>query len=274
MKDGAARSRSVQDHVNSIQFPGTICRIVAELLRRRIPSMHDEGVENREAMPANIAHELRAPWATVHEAATLLLDGTLGDVNDRQRKFLQIILERTEAWLLRDDALVAVPQWVSAGCPLHRKEEDIAEVLHQAVGQVQGLALMRGCDITVTTSSELTRILVDRHRVMQAVRALLAAVLSSSLPGSRIQISVVQNSKTEIEIEVRSMDAPTPFSETSRTPGDASKIERAEDNNKKLDMVRAIIEAHGGYFSASAAGRTAGSYRLTIPRKVGLISKG
>ncbi len=228
--------------------------------------------KGREELAASASHDLRAPWATVHEAATLLVDGVVGEVNERQHRLLAIILERTEIWLQRVDDLVGIPQWVAAGCPLHLQEESLAEVVRQAVSQVKGLTLVRDSIITIAAASGLPKVMIDRHRIVQAVRTLVAVIVSSSPRRCRVQLSVVQGPDMEVQIEVHRTNAAASSDDEAVAFTQEPKSDGLSAGDTELGMVRAIIEAHGGRLLSPTDAKPSVSYRLTLPRQVGPIS--
>jgi len=205
---------------------------------------------SRQALTAFASHDMRSPMATVREAAALLADGGAGEVNERQKRLLAIILDRTETWLrLVDDALV-LPQWVAEGCALHLQEVNLRDVARESVGKVRGLLLVREVAVDVVIPEALPNVMADRHRMVQALTILLAAVIASTPQGGRARLSVTLESDTAVSVEVSTPNAV-----------------RKNDEKAGLMSARAVVEAHGGRFRARMTG-AATTYAFTLPLRV------
>ncbi|MBI3809425.1 MAG: hypothetical protein HY284_03075 [Nitrospirae bacterium] len=220
-------------------------RIVRWFADRRRCSERDQ-----QALAVFASHDMRSPMATVREAAALLADGGAGEVNERQKRLLAIILDRTETWLRLVDGALVLPQWAAEGCALHLQEVNLQEVARESVGKVRGLLLVREVAVDLVISEALPNVMADRHRIVQALTILLAAVIASTPQGGRARLSVTLESDTAVQVEMSAMHA---TGKTDEPPG--------------LMSARAVVEAHGGRFRARMTG-AATTYAFTLPLRV------
>src|SRR5205814_3308773 len=80
LASAAARTKSVEAHL-------------AALLEEK--NALDAIIRMRSHLQANVAHDLRTPLGTIRGYARMILDGRTGEVNDTQRKYLQIVTDNT-----------------------------------------------------------------------------------------------------------------------------------------------------------------------------------
>ena len=214
------------------------------------------GERNLQDLSAFASHDMRSPMATVREAASLLIEGVLGDLNEKQRRLLTIILERTETWLRLVDEVLVLPQWVAEGTTLHYQEASLCGMALQSIEKTKGLAQLREVTVQMMIPDAFPRVTVDQHRLVQALTILLAAVISSTQQGGQVRLSATRRSETEVQVKI-------------------SGAVTAEAVQREVGMssVRAIVEAHGGRFCAPLDEAENDSCAFTIPLQVNTASK-
>jgi signal transduction histidine kinase len=211
---------------------------------------------SRQALSSYASHDLRSPMTTIREAVALLADGVPGEINDKQRRLLAIILERAETWLRLVDEVVVLPQWASDGSPLHFREESLPDIAYESVEKTKGLALVRGVTVAVKLPDALPKITVDRLRLGQALAILLAVVISSTEQGGQVRLTLKRMAGNETHVEVSSTNAT-----------------RSIEEGSALMVVRTVLHAHGGRFCVNAAETSEMTYELTLPLRVGAATK-
>ena len=150
----------------------------------------------------------------------------------------------------------------------------MGEVLQQAAGLVKGLVLVRESAMNIVVNPGLPKVMIDRYRIVQAVTALLATVLSSSPRGSQVRLSARLGSDDELEIEVCGLEAASgPNKEGLASTQDAEN-DRSPIGEKEMGVVRSLVAAHGGRFFPTIPGRATGPYRLTLPCTGVSVAKG
>jgi signal transduction histidine kinase len=214
------------------------------------------GERKLQSLSAFASHDMRSPMATVRDAASLLVEGALGELNEKQHRLLIIILERTETWLRLVDEVLVLPQWLAEGTTLHYQEASLCDMALQAIEKTKGLAQLREVTVQMMIPEALPGVMVDQHRLVQALTILLAAVISSTQQGGQARLSASLRSETEVEMKLS-----------------GAVMAEAIRREAGMSSVRAIVEAHGGRFCAPLGAADPNTYTFTLPLQVSAASK-
>ncbi len=220
----------------------------------------DRARGQRQAMLADVTHELRTPLAVIGGGIEAMLDG----VHPLDPGHLEPLLAEVGVMdrLLEDLRTLSLAE--AGALPLHRETADLVDVAADAVGAQRAAAEARGVrlgldgDRAVETSA-------DPVRVREIVTNLLTNAIRHTPPGGSVQVTV-RRVRDDVVIEVRDTgdgiaaeDIPLVFERFQR---------RADSGGSGLGLaiVRDLAAAHGGSAEAESAGPGRGStFRVRLP---------
>ena len=225
---------------------------------------------HKDEFLAMLAHELRNPLQTIHNAIHLMRSSPNEDARRLTRA--QDIAERQLAHLTRlVDDLLDVSRVTLDKIQLKREVVDVAALVRRAVETVQPLIDERGHELTVDLPRGGLIVLGDPVRLTQALANVLTNAAKYTDPGGRIWISASLERATEIEIRVRDTGIGIPTELLPVVFELFTQLDRASARTQGgmgigLALVRSLIAMHGGSVRAHSEGPGRGSeFVLRLP---------
>jgi signal transduction histidine kinase len=205
---------------------------------------------HKDEFLAMLAHELRNPLQTIHNAIHLMRSTPSEDARRLTRA--QDIAERQLAHLTRlGDDLLDVSRVTLDKIQLTREVVDLAALVARAVETIQPLIDERGHELTVDLPQGRLTVLGDPVRLTQALANVLTNAAKYTDPGGRIWISASLERATEIEIRVRDTGIGIPTELLPVVFELFTQLNRASDRTQGgmgigLALVRSLVAMHGG----------------------------
>jgi len=202
----------------------------------------------RDEFVQNVSHELRIPLTFVRSYVELLLEGYPGPLTAEQRKYLEIIADKTGAMARLVNEIVELQQ---AGLPLiKRTAVSLSEVMRRAVEGCAAAAARAGLTIVEQLPSEKLLVLGDEHRLTQVFDNLLGNAIKFSPNGGKIVVRL-EKQRSVVRASVSDEGIGIPKEEQERIFDRFYRVDRPDGRRFSgaglgLAIVKSIVEAHGG----------------------------
>jgi PAS domain S-box-containing protein len=218
----------------------------------------------------NVSHELRTPLTFVKAYVELMLDGTLGKINERQRESLRIVSERTNTLtrLVRD--IIALQQ-IEQGT-LHLSLVNPGEIARMSMLGAEPTARQAGIELKVDIPPDLPLVLGDRDRLNQVFDNLLGNAIKFSPDGGEVTIrmwdagEVVEASISDTGIGIPTEELEKIFERFYQVDGSTTR--RFGGTGLGLAIVKRIVEAHGGRVWAESDLGHGSTFFFTLPKLI------
>src|SRR5262249_12682563 len=122
---------------------------------------------------ANVSHELRTPLVSIKGYNDLLLRGTLGTINARQKRGLEIAAANTQRLIELIETLLDLARREEGRLELSMARFDLRDAVSAAVAAVAERLASRNLPLHLDLGGEALRGIGGRARVEQGVRALI-----------------------------------------------------------------------------------------------------
>lgn len=206
-----------------------------------------------------ISHELRTPLTAIIGYTDLLLRGTHGDLNERQRRHQQAVKHGAQRLLSIINDLLDVSRLDSGLVELDFGPVSLEAVFQQALAAVRDVAAEARLTLRVEQPADLPPVLGDQARLVQVLTNLISNAIKFTPEGGRIELWAEPGEGERVCVHVRdngSGIAPEHLSHIWDRfyQADSSVRRRYGGTGLGLAIVRGLVELHGGTVSADSGG--------------------
>jgi two-component system, sensor histidine kinase and response regulator len=146
------------------------------------------------------SHQLRTPVTTVKQYTAMVLEGLAGELNEKQRAFLEKAYESNERQLTIINGLLKVAQIDAGGMELALKETDLRQLVEEAVEDFRPSFEQAGQQLEITTIQNVVAN-VDENALRMVIDNLLENAKKYSDAQSVTRVSITHNTQ-ELEIVI------------------------------------------------------------------------
>jgi signal transduction histidine kinase/DNA-binding response OmpR family regulator/HAMP domain-containing protein len=215
---------------------------------------------------ATASHELRSPLTSIKGFVELLSAG--GDLDDRQREFVEIIELSTNRLVDLVNDLLDVARVEAGRVEIHRRPTDMADAVREVVMLMRQRVEGKGQRLELEVADDLPLALADPSRVRQILTNLVTNAHLYTENGGTISVRL-RATAHHVAVEV---------ADTGRGMT-AEEIEHAFDRFYRgrgegqpggtglgLAIVRSLVELHGGDVSIDSAPGEGTRFIIRLPR--------
>ncbi len=221
---------------------------------------------------ANMSHELRTPLNAVIGFSEVLQDGTFGELNDRQQRYVGNILDSGRHLLALINDILDLSKVEAGKMELQLGDVDVSRTLFESLVFVQESAQRHRIHLQTTLSDDVnaSTVRADERKLKQILYNLLSNAVKFTADGGTVEIA---GELRDEELRIRVSDsgigiAPEHlqrvFDEFEQI--DSSYAKPQQGTGLGLALTRRMVELHGGRIWAESEGEGKGSaFTFTIP---------
>jgi signal transduction histidine kinase len=252
--------------------------IIERAVEERTRALRESNERLREAdrrkdnFLANVSHELRSPLVTILGYTDLLLGERLGPITDKQRQCLQIARSSGKRLRAFIEELLDFSRFELTRDSMTFQPFFIDEAIVQAVASLAPRFLERRINVRRKIAKDTPPVLGDRDRVIQVLTNLLTNAEKHCRDGGRVVVLAeprpgfllvsVQDNGTGIAPEHLEK-----IFDRLYQVGDVKDARAAREAGLGLglNIVKSIVEAHGGEVGVQSAIGKGSTFSFTLP---------
>ena len=221
----------------------------------------------RDALVANVAHDLRTPLTAVKGASDNLLDGIAGPLTADQREYVEIVRDHATRLTAALGELLAAARAQAVPVELAAERLEVRGVVEEVARGLEPLARERR--IALEVAGQQGMVLADRDKLRRALENLVSNAIKFTDAGGRVVVEIGAGTET-FEVGVRDTGHGIPADELPKLferfyRGSA----RAPGAGLGLSIARNLVRLHGGDISVSSEVGRGSEFRVRLPREVG-----
>ncbi|MBI3897332.1 MAG: PAS domain S-box protein [Gammaproteobacteria bacterium] len=240
--------------------------------RRQAEEALKQADRHKDEFLATLSHELRNPLAPIMNSLSIL--ELAGEISPKFSYLLDIMKRQSHNLVRLVDDLLELSRISRGSIELHPEQADVAAIIRSAIETSRPLIESAGHRLTVFLPSEVTMLEVDSLRLSQVVANLLNNAAKYTNPGGQIVLSV-READTHLLISVRDNGIGIPAEMLPRifemfVQGDRDHKPSQGGLGVGLNLVKSLVQMHGGSVEAHSAGLGRGSefiVRLPLLRR-------
>ncbi|MCX5824525.1 MAG: response regulator [Deltaproteobacteria bacterium] len=256
-----AHTAPVRNDLGEIMGSVTVLQDISHL--KELDKMKSEFI-------AMVAHELRAPIATVEQQLTVIIGGMAGELNEKQQQMITRAKERTRSVLtlikdLLDFSKIEAGKMVQYKVPL-----SLAEVIPRVVEVMKADAVVKNIRIEILPPLSSSIIQADQNSMEGILNNLISNAIKYTPDGGRVTISLddddsfVKVSVTDTGIGIKGEDIPRIFDKFYRVK--SSDTRQIVGTGLGLSIVKSIVDAHMGTISVESTEGKGTTFSVLLPK--------
>ena len=219
---------------------------------------------------AMVAHELRAPIATVEQQLAVILGGMAGELNEQQHHLIGRAKERTQGVLTLIKDLLDLSK-IEAGTMVQYKEPvNLADVISRVIEQMTAEARQKNIRIEFAPTAALDVLQADRNSMEGVFANLLSNAVKYTPTGGKVTIGLEESggylkvTVTDTGIGIKSEDIPRLFDKFYRVR--STQTRQIVGTGLGLAIVKNIVDAHRGTISVESTEGTGTTVTVLLPK--------
>jgi signal transduction histidine kinase len=228
----------------------------------------------KEEFATMITHELKTFLVPIIGYSELLLDGTLGELSQKQREKVLIMLERVWSLLYMTQNVLDARMLETGQLRMNIGKDQVSAVdlLQECRSRALPLARSRGIDIAVMDPGAKFMLSCDRSRLLQVLDNLVSNAIKAIPPDAndkKIRLRA-ENEHGRVTFSVKDSGTGIPAEIQPRLfkkfyESDKSPTRKAGGSGLGLAISKGIVEAHGGKIWFVSVPSLGSSFYFTIP---------
>jgi signal transduction histidine kinase len=230
-----------------------------------------EADRRKDNFLANVSHELRSPLVTMLGYNDLLLAEKMGAINDRQRQCLQVARSSGKRLRAFIEELLDFSRFELTRESMTFQPFDLGEAVAQALADLQPKFLERRLNVRQRVARGTPRVLGDRERILQVLTNLLSNAERHCRDGGKIVISA-QPRPGFVLVSVQDNGTGIPAAHMAKIFDRLYQVGDVRDARSReqglglgLNIVKSIVEAHGGEVSVESEVGKGSTFSFTLP---------
>jgi len=216
---------------------------------------------------ANMSHELRTPLNAIIGFSEVLLQGIFGDVNEKQREYLQDVLGSGQHLLSLINDILDLSKIEAGRMDLELTTFSVRDALESGLTIVRERAARHGIALKTVLASNVGTIEADERKVKQILYNLLSNAVKFTPDGGRVDVNVrAENSDVRVEVRdtgigIAPADQERIFEEFQQVGRERSR----EGTGLGLTLTKRFVELHGGRIWLESAPGEGSTFGFTLP---------
>jgi len=194
----------------------------------------------REEFLTLALHKLRSPLTPIREYVSKILDGKAGDINQQQKRYLEIVKRQVERLIRMVEELSELSAVKSGRLGLEKEPIAILDIIESVVQSLRKKAE----DKSISLSAELPRnqpiVRGDEKTLREVFTRLVKSFLNETPSGGEIIFSV--RSEPKVVDQNKFVEILLPYTGWVLGQGNVEN----KEGGLGLVMIRSIVEAQGG----------------------------
>jgi PAS domain S-box-containing protein len=246
---------------------------IRDITARKKAEAHLRHISEIERMQSEfvstVSHELRTPLTSIGGSLALIAGGAAGVINHRAGRLIEIANNNTQRLIRLVNDILDIEKLQSGRMVFQFAPVRIDEVIEQAISENLAYAASFGIELRRVGVGYDAVIKADAGRLNQAVTNLISNAVKFSATGACVEISAM---RTELGVRISVADQGPGIPEDFRgriferfAQADSSDMRQKAGSGLGLNIVREIVQRHGGSVSFDSVIDRGASFHLDFP---------
>ena len=208
------------------------------------------------------SHELRTPLTVIRGYASLLEEGSLGEMPAAARKALRTLMDKSSEMRGQVERMLLLARLEDGAAQPQMSEIDLRTVVADAVNRVRPQVELKQGRVDLTLTSAPLTILGDPERLATAVDNLLQNAVKFSAGPPQIEVTGNrENGSVRVVIRDHGIGIPPSAHAQLFDP----ELHNVTGTGIGLYLVRQVVEGHGGRVDVESQPGAGSAFEIQLP---------
>lgn len=231
-------------------------------------SRPEDGLKAKAEFASAVSHELRAPLAVIKEGIAIVLDGTDGPINKKQRTFLEIAKKNVDRLVELISDILDFHNFESGKMVFKMDDNDINETVKESTAVMAARAKDKRLNFILNLDDKLPRVKFDKNKIMQVLTNLTGNAVKFTDKGSvsvttALDEDFIKVSVHDTGVGIRQEDTPMLFQYFEQIGRGAER--ETGGTGLGLAISKRIIEQHHGRIWAESEFGKGSTFTFVLP---------
>ncbi|WP_177187954.1 PAS domain-containing protein [Methanolobus profundi] len=219
---------------------------------------------------ANTSHELRTPLSSIIGFSDLLIEGTMGELNEKQKRYVTTINKSGNLLLNLINNILDLSQIEFGEMDLECVKFDIVDAINDVHSMISILSSRKNISIDMDIDLPQRMVVADNEKIKEILYNLLDNALKFTPDGGRITIRAIQKDTGFIQLSVSDTGIGIPKDDINKIfepfyQSDGSTTRRYSGTGLGLTIIKKFVKMHGGNIWVKSEPGKGSAFFFTIP---------
>lgn len=217
---------------------------------------------------ANMSHELRTPLNSIIGFGELLMDGLVGELNEKQNHYVKIIHSSGVHLLRIVNDILDFSRLEAGMLEVFNEPTDLKEVVEDVLRAYSVVAERKGIEIKVEIDEDLPLMLTDRRKLTQIIDNLLSNAVKFTKQGTvelvakRIR-NILEVSVSDSGVGIDEKELADIFEPFRQADGETTR--RYEGTGLGLALVKKLLDIQKGTIEVKSSPEEGSEFTFRLP---------
>jgi len=218
----------------------------------------------------DVSHEFRTPLTVIREFSSLLFDGLAGSVNEQQREYLNIVIDRTDALTCMVDDMLDVSKLEAGLLSLRRSECRLETIVGHVAPMLVRKAEISGLTLSFEVAAGLPALYCDEEKIGRVITNLVVNAVKFTPAGGTVRVWARAEGPTHVLVGVTD-DGPGIAKDDLATiferfkQADCQIASSTKGFGLGLAIVKELVERNLGEIAVESRPGVGSTFSFTIP---------
>lgn len=223
--------------------------------------------EQMKSFVANVSHEIRGPLAIIKESFDIIESGTVGAVNEEQKRCLSAGVRTADRLIRLLGHLLDLAKLEAGHVSLQREMLAVVPFVDEIMTSYRGQISKKRLTFKMEMAPDLGAIQADRDRISEVFINLLNNAIKYTPSGGTLTVKLEGN-REEVRFEIADTGPGIPKEFLKKVFDKFERItaEKQEGTGLGLSIAKEIVELHQGKIWAESEPGKGSRFIFTLPR--------
>jgi two-component system phosphate regulon sensor histidine kinase PhoR len=218
---------------------------------------------------AMVSHQLKSPLSSTLLQTSILLDGMVGELNEKQKDLLQKIKAKTKGMTDLINDILDVCYIEEGGYVTQIESLNISEILERTIEVVQPQAQDKGITLQTTVEDHLLLIHGNKSSMEAMCINLIMNAIKYTPSGGQVSIDLSKNGQclqlkvSDTGIGIEEKDIPNIFNKFYRERSERTK--HISGTGLGLSIVKGVVDAQSGSINVESEVEKGTTFTVLLP---------